>query len=78
MQCSVCLVITGNVLPLADAICSGTRFSTNGVYNVTYDVSGDSITFTIQAQTTGWVGLGFSLDQLMVSHSFMNEFYLSG
>lgn len=44
---------------------------------MTYDVSGDSITFTLQAQTTGWVGIGFSLDQSMVGHLVTNGCQLS-
>ena len=48
--------------------CSGTRFSSDAVYNMTYAVNGETITFTLQATTTGWVGIGFSHDQLMVRH----------
>ena len=55
------------ILPLAD-LCRGVRSLSNGAYKVTYTVSGDSITFVLQAQTTGWVGIGFSLDQRMVGH----------
>ena len=55
------------LLQLAD-LCRGMGSSSNGVYNVTYTVSGDNITFVLQAQTTGWVGIGFSLDRLMVGH----------
>ena len=49
-------------------MCSGMRSAAGGNYSLTYEVSGDSITFTLQAQTTTWVALGFSLDQFMVSH----------
>ena len=58
------------VLVLAD-VCFGSRSASNGEYYVAYSVSGDTITFTLQAMTTGWVGIGFSLDQLMVSHLYM-------
>ena len=56
------------VLSVFSGECSGTRSSSNGVYSMTYAVNGDTIRFTVQAQTTGWVGIGFSLDQLMVSN----------
>ena len=48
--------------------CSGTRFSSDDVYSMTYAVNGETITFALQATTTGWVGIGFSPDQLMVRH----------
>ena len=60
------------VLQLADS-CLGVRSSSNGAYNVTYEVRGDNITFLLQARTTGWVGIGFSLDQLMVGHMCASE-----
>ena len=52
-------------------MCFGSRSASNGAYNVAYSVRGDTITFALQAMTTGWVGIGFSLDQLMVSHLCM-------
>ena len=56
------------VLSVFSGACSGTRSSSNGVYSMTYAVNGNAIRFTVQALTTGWVGIGFSLDQLMVSN----------
>ena len=70
------VIYTVLYLQLAD-MCSGLRSSSNGAYNVTYAVSGDNIIFTLQAMTTGWVGIGFSLDQFMVSHLYTSECHLS-
>jgi len=36
-------------------------------YQATWTVEGNNVRFTVSAQTTGWVGIGFSNDQLMVS-----------
>ena len=36
-------------------------------YQATWTVEGNNVRFTVSAQTTGWVGIGFSDDQLMVS-----------
>ena len=47
--------------------CSGSRSISNGLYEITYSVEGDNIDFTISASTIGWVGLGFSANQFMVS-----------
>ena len=49
------------------AACSGTFGVAGGAYNGSWRVEGDEVIFTVAAQTTGWVGIGFSLDQLMVS-----------
>ena len=49
-------------------VCSGMRSSSDDLYSMTYAVNGDIITFTLQGKTTGWVGIGFSFDQRMVSH----------
>ena len=35
-------------------------------YNATWTVRGDDISFEIRARTTGWAGIGFSSDQMMV------------
>ena len=45
---------------------------TNSGWFVVWTVRGDLIDFVVSAQTTGWVGIGFSLDSLMVSifHAF--------
>ena len=55
------------VPPLFVAACSGTFGVAGGSYNGSWRVEGDEIIFTVAAQTTGWVGIGFSLDQRMVS-----------
>ena len=38
-----------------------------GTLQANWTVQGDSVEFIVSAQTTGWVGIGFSNDQLMVS-----------
>ena len=47
--------------------CSGTFEVAGGAYSGSWSVEGDDIIFTAAAQTTGWVGIGFSLDRVMVS-----------
>ena len=52
---------------LLSSSCSGTR--TSGSYEVSWEVIDDNISyvmFNVSAVTTGWVAVGFSLDQLMV------------
>ena len=53
------------LLPLTSAQCAGTRNS--GFYMVSWNVTGDSVAFQVTALTTGWVAIGFSDDQFMVS-----------
>ena len=36
-------------------------------YTAEWTVRGDMISFEVTAVTTGWVGIGFSLDRKMVS-----------
>ena len=55
------------ILLLLTDSCRGDRVTSNGLYEMTYFVEGDAVDFTITVETTGWVGLGFSTDQLMVS-----------
>ena len=57
--------------------CSGSRSISNGLYEITYSVEGDNIDFTISASTTGWVGLGFSANQFMVSDNTTSLTYIS-
>ena len=38
-------------------------------YSASWSISGDDITFEVRAMTTGWVGIGFSNDQFMVSNN---------
>ena len=47
--------------------CSGTFGVAGGAYSGSWSVVRDEVIFTVAARTTGWVGIGFSLDQLMVS-----------
>ena len=46
--------------------CSATVTASKGNYMLSISVQGDVISFTVSAPTTGWVGIGFSLDQSMV------------
>ena len=56
-----------SLLPLTAAQCSGSRISEDETYTVSWTVTGDSVAFEVSAVTTGWVGLGFSVDSIMVS-----------
>ena len=42
----------------------------NCAYNANWTVRGDLISFEVRATTVGWVGIGFSDDQMMVSTSY--------
>ena len=56
--------------PAVDPCHSGIRVNCNGDicdYAASWSISGDEITFEVIVRTTGWVGIGFSNDQLMVS-----------
>lgn len=46
--------------------CIATMTASKGNYMVSVSVQGDAISFNMSAPTTGWVGIGFSLDQSMV------------
>ena len=56
--------------PYSDGIqivnCSAMVTASKGNYMLSISVQGDIISFTVSAPTTGWVGIGFSLDQSMV------------
>ena len=45
-------------------LCSGSFSADN--YIAIWQVFGDEITFTVSAKTNGWIGIGFSPDNLMV------------
>ena len=46
--------------------CSGS-LSNGAGYTASWQVIGDEITFTLSATATfGWIGIGFSFDELMV------------
>ena len=38
-----------------------------------WTVSGDSLSFRVSANTDGWIGIGFSVDELMVSSSYLSD-----
>ena len=46
-------------------------------YIATWRTRGDRVEFTIAAQTQGWVGIGFSTNQMMVSTfcEYHHDFY---
>ena len=54
------------ILTSAQPVSESTQIVNNGAYNVSWRVVGDVASFTVSARTTGWVGIGFSKDQLMV------------
>ncbi len=41
---------------------------TQGTYSATFTAIGDSVTFEVSADTTGWVAIGFSATKYMVCH----------
>lgn len=47
--------------------CYATMTASKGNYTLSLSVQEDTISFNVSAPTTGWVGIGFSLDQNMVS-----------
>nr|WNS50068.1 DOMON domain-containing protein [Halisarca dujardinii] len=47
------------------SVSTGTLSANGGAYSVAYTIHGDVVSFVVSAETTGWVGLGFSEDQLM-------------
>jgi len=44
-------------------------------FQANWTVQGDSVEFSVSAQTTGWVGIGFSDDQFMVSIGSVSAVY---
>ena len=62
-HCEVSLLC---ILTSAQPVSESTQIVNNGAYNVSWRVVGDVVSFTVSARTTGWVGIGFSKDQLMV------------
>ena len=66
------------ILTSAQPVSESTQIVNNGAYNVSWRVVGDVASFTVSARTTGWVGIGFSKDQLMVRPmQCVVPFYLS-
>lgn len=48
------------------AECSAEMTAQGGTYMVAYSAVGNRVDFTVSASTTGWVGVGFSDDTMMV------------
>ncbi len=46
--------------------CSGSLMSNGSGYTASWEIVEDEITFTLSALTLGWVGIGFSFDEMMV------------
>ena len=67
---SLCMLTTSSILIIL-AQCSGSIDVGCGSqvceFQANWTVQGDSVEFSVSAQTTGWVGIGFSDDQFMVS-----------
>ena len=49
------------------APCSGNFSVANGDYRASYLARGDSVMFSVSARTSGWVAIGISNDESMVS-----------
>ena len=43
-----------------------------------WTVSGDTLSFRVSANTDGWIGIGFSVDELMVYNNVCHTTYLRG
>ena len=63
------LVAIITTAPVSNAQCTGSMSS--GVYNVSWAVSGGNVNFIVSADTTGWVGVGFSLTPNMVCKTYI-------
>ena len=68
------LVAIITTAPVSNAQCTGSMSS--GVYNVSWTVSGGNVDFTVFADTTGWVGVGFSLTSNMVCKTYMYVMFI--
>ena len=60
----VCLLSLFVVCTTSSYIFSNTIIINNGTYNVSYNFneSADTLEFLVEANATGWVGFGFSLN----------------
>ena len=67
-----------SMLSMATALanCSGTLTAIAGNYEVSWDVIGPNyVMFNVSADTTGWVSIGFSENQLMVCFNMLDVLY---
>ena len=45
-------------------------FQAGNSFSALWQVTNDTVSFSISARTTGWVGMGFSEDQFMVKQFY--------
>ena len=69
MNCILLFLVAITIAPVSNAQCTGSMLS--GVYEVSWAVSGGNVNFTVSADTTGWVGVGFSLTPNMVCKTYI-------
>ena len=69
MNCILLFLVAITTAPISNAQCTGSMSS--GVYNVLWAVLGGNVNFTVFADTTGWVGVGFSLTSDMVCKTYI-------
>ena len=74
MNCILLFLVAVTTARVSNAQCTGSRSS--GVYEVSWSVSGGNVDFIVSADTTGWVGVGFSLTDDMVCKFYMIMFVL--
>ena len=74
MNCILLFLVAIITAPISNAQCTGSKSS--GVYNVSWTVSGGNVDFTVFADTTGWVGVGFSLTSNMVCKTYMYVMFI--
>ena len=74
MNCILLFLVAITTAPVSNAQCTGSMSS--GVYQVSWAVSGGNVDFTVSADTTGWVGVGFSLTDDMVCKNLYIHIYI--
>ena len=70
MNCILLFLVAITTAPVSNAQCTGSMSS--GVYEVLWAVSGGNVDFAVSADTTGWVGVGFSLTPSMVCKTYIH------
>ena len=63
-NCILLFLVAITTARVSNAQCTGSM--SNSGYEVSWAVSGENVDFTVSADTTGWVGVGFSLTANMV------------
>ena len=64
MNCILLFLVAITTVRVSNAQCTGSMSSSG--HEVSWTVSGENVEFTVSADTTGWVGVGFSLTPSMV------------